>query len=129
MSGQGEQRRKAQIRKLVANAPAIVTYQVGLTIGCVRMRNQPHPFREKYPAFDEYLGNLKGLPIGSERLYWAQDALRDRDKKIEKINARFRDRIFDTCFEIIRTFREESRRAGFVTADTNSSAFLPCSQK
>jgi hypothetical protein len=113
MSDHNEERRKAQIRKLVANARAIVTYQVGLTIGCLRMRSQLHQFKEKYPVFDQYLGKLKGLPIGSERLYRAQHALRDRDKKIEKINARFRNRIFDTCFEIIRTFREEpDERAG-----------------
>jgi hypothetical protein len=44
MSGHTEQRRKAQIRKVVANARAIVTYQVGLPFSCVRMRRLLYRF-------------------------------------------------------------------------------------
>jgi hypothetical protein len=108
MSGQEEHRRKAQIRKLVANARAIVTYQVGLTVGCLRMRRSLHGLEFKYSVFEEYLGELEGLPIGTERLYWAQDALRIRDEKLEEINARFRNRIFDAAFEIIKSFGGEA---------------------
>jgi hypothetical protein len=104
MSVHEEQRRKAQIRRIVANARAIVTYRVGLPFGCVRMRRFLYRFEIEYPVFEEYLGKLEGLPIGTERLYWAQDALRVRDEKLERINADFRNRIFDTCFEIIKSF-------------------------
>ena len=44
MSVHDEQRRKAQIRKIVANARAIVTYQVGLPFACVRMRRLLYRF-------------------------------------------------------------------------------------
>jgi hypothetical protein len=104
MSVHDEQRRKAKIRKIVAGARAIVTYQVGLPHGCVRLRRLLYRFEIEYPVFEEYLAELEELPIGTERLYWAQDALRVRDEKLEKINRDFRNRIFDTCFEIIKSF-------------------------
>ena len=50
------------LKKLVSAARAIVTYQVGLPVGCLRIRGilrwlQPH-IELSYPVFDEYLKSL-----------------------------------------------------------------------
>ncbi len=52
-------------------------------------------------VFDDYMTQLNGLPIGSERLQWNRDALREKDKILERINAEQRDRIFNACRAII----------------------------
>ena len=93
------------LKQLVSAARAIVTYQVGLPIGCIRIRRiifslRPH-IDLSYPVFDEYLESLSGLPISSERLKWRRDALREPDKKLEAANRKYRDAIFEACYEII----------------------------
>jgi hypothetical protein len=75
------------LEKLVSAARAIVTYQVGLTVGSTRIRKilfflRPH-IELSYPIFDEYLKEWTGLPITSERLHWSRDSLRMYDKKLE----------------------------------------------
>jgi hypothetical protein len=93
------------LKKLVSAARAIVTYQVGLPVGCLRIRGillwlRPH-VELSYPVFDEYLNTVKELPIGSERLQWSRDSLRLYDKRLEAANAKFRDAIFESCYQII----------------------------
>jgi len=57
-----------------------------------------------YPIFDEYLSAVRTLPMGSERLRWNREALRKADKRLEKANGKFRDRIFETCYDIVDAF-------------------------
>jgi hypothetical protein len=100
------------LKKLVSAARAIVTYQVGLPVGCIRVRRTLfwlRPYRElSYPVFDEYLQALSALPISSERLQWNREALREADKKLEAVSRRFRDDIFEACYEIIDSCDEQS---------------------
>jgi hypothetical protein len=44
------------------------------------------------------------LPVGSERLYWNRDVLRQKDIEIEKISQQFRDRIFEASWALIDRF-------------------------
>jgi hypothetical protein len=53
--------------------------------------------------FNEYLDSVRSLPVGSERLYWNRDVLRQKDIEIEKIN-QFRDRIFEASWTLIDRF-------------------------
>jgi len=100
------------LKKLVSAARAIVTYQVGLPVGCIRVSRVLtwlRPYKElSYPVFDEYLQELKTLPISSERLEWNREALREADKKLEAFSRRFRDDIFEACYEIIDLYGEQS---------------------
>ena len=103
------------LQKLVSAARAIVTYQVGLPVGCIRVRKilfwlRPHK-EVSYPVFDEYLRALSELPISSERLHWNRDVLREADKKLEAVSSRFRDRIFETCYEIIDLYGKQDDEA------------------
>ena len=61
------------LKKLVSAARAIVTYQVGLPVGCRRVRGalfslRPH-IELSYPVFDEYLKSLSGLPGATFHVY------------------------------------------------------------
>lgn len=96
------------LKKLVSAARAIVTYQVGLPVGCIHVQRaltwlRPHK-ELSYPVFDKYLRALSALPISSERLEWNRKALREADKKLEAISRRFRDDIFEACYEIIDSY-------------------------
>jgi hypothetical protein len=100
------------LKKLVGAARAIVTYQVGLPVGCIRVSRvlywlRPHQ-ELSYPVFDKYLQALRELPISSERLEWNREALREADKKLEAASRRFRDDIFEACYEIIDSYGEQS---------------------
>ena len=100
------------LKKLVSTARAIVTYQVGLPVGCIRMRGtlstlRPH-MKLSYPVFEEYLQAVTGLPLSSERLRWSRDVLRERDVKLEAESRRFRDAIFEACYQIIDSHGDHS---------------------
>ena len=100
------------LKQLVSAARAIVTYQVGLPFGCIRVRRiltwlRPHK-ELAYPVFDEYLKAVSELPISSERLKWSREALRETDKKLEAASRRFRDSIFEACYEIIDSYGDQS---------------------
>jgi hypothetical protein len=103
-------KRDSAARKVVAVARSIVTYQIGLSTGCRRMRRTLFwlaPHETGLPAvFDEYLDKLRDLPIGSERLHWDREVLRQKDIEIEKINQRFRDRIFEASWALIDRFSD-----------------------
>ena len=103
-------KRDSAAKKVVAVARSIVTYQIGLPAGCVRMRRTLSwlaPHEKGLPeVFEEYMNEVRLLPITSERLYWNREALQESDKLLEAANQRFRDRIFDACWALIDRFAD-----------------------
>lgn len=101
-------KRDSAAKKVVAVARSIVTYQIGLPAGCVRMNRALSwlaPFETALPeVFEEYLREVRQLPITTERLFWDREALRQMDEALEEANRRFRDRIFDACWALIDRF-------------------------
>jgi len=97
--------RDSSARKVVAIARQIVTYQIGLPSGCQRMIRTWSPLLkdglEMKAAFENYMQQVIGLPIGSERLKWNRDVLREKDRTLERINNEYRDRIFEACWALI----------------------------
>jgi len=70
------------------------------------------PYETGLPTvFDEYLKEVQGLPIASERLGWNRHVLIEKDKSLEAANQRFRDRVFDACWGLIERFAESSPSA------------------
>lgn len=106
----GERHRRL-IEQLVANARAIISYQIGLPFGVVRMRrivSWLKPFEVlEYPVLEDYSNATRDLPTGSERLHCSREALRRYDEKLVAINLEYRDEILDTCFKIIDRFATE----------------------
>ena len=101
-------KRDSAASKVVAVARSIVTYQVGLSTGCRRMSRTLYWLasheRNLPTVFDEYLGKMRDLPIGSERLHWNREILRQKDVELERINQQFRDRIFEASWLLIDRF-------------------------
>lgn len=97
--------RDSSARKVVAVARQIVTYQIGLPTGCQRMIRTWSPLLtdglEWKSVFEEYMAQVNGFPLGSERLQWNREALREKDVTLERINIEYRDRIFDACWDLI----------------------------
>ena len=95
-------------RKLVSSARAIITYEVGLPLGCARTSRilfWLRPFQaDEFPVFDEYLQATRELPTGQERLQCDRDYLRKVDVQLEATNRAFRDRVFDACYTILDRF-------------------------
>ena len=102
--------RDSSARKVVAIARQIVTYQIGLPTGCLRMIRTWSPLLkdglEMKAAFDDYMQQVTGLPIGSERLQWNRELLREKDSMLERVNIENRDRIFEACWAIIDLLAE-----------------------
>jgi len=103
-----DQRHRSLIKQLVANARAIISYQVGLPFGVVRMQKLLtwlRPFEVlNFPVFERYRAATLDLPTSSERLHCSRDALRRYDMRLVAINLEYREEILDTCFDIIERF-------------------------
>jgi len=103
-------KRDSAARKVVAAARSIVTYQTGLPEGCRRMSRALvwlAPYEASLPTvFEDYLKEVRLLPIGSERLVWNRKVLEEKDVALEAANQRFRNQIFDSCWSLIERFAE-----------------------
>jgi hypothetical protein len=104
-----EQKRNSYLRRIVSNARAIISYQVGLPVGCLKMDRLLCWFEiegEKlnFPVFGEYHENVREIPIASERLECSRAALRRYDERLVPINLEYRERILDACFDIIERY-------------------------
>ena len=105
-----EQKRDSYFRKLVANARAIISYQVGLPVGCAKMEKIFYWLKydgyeaAKYPIFKTYCDATRELVIGSERLNCSREALLRNDQRLVAINLKYREQILDACFEIIERY-------------------------
>jgi hypothetical protein len=103
------QKRDSYLRKLVANARALISYQVGLPVGCVKMSRllawlENEGEKLDFPIFGEYLGRVRDVPTGSERLECSRAALRRYDERLVPINLEYRERIIDACFDIVERY-------------------------
>jgi|HubBroStandDraft_3_1064219.scaffolds.fasta_scaffold283431_2 hypothetical protein len=105
-------KRDAAARKVVAVARSIVSYEIGLPLGCRRMVRTLAwlaPYETYFPrVFEEYLKQVTGLPLGSERLLWNRKVLQEKDIALEATNQRFRNQIFDACWTVIDRFGESN---------------------
>jgi hypothetical protein len=99
-------------RKVVAAARSVVTYQIGLPQGCVKINRALRwlaPYETGLPTvFEDYLKEVQSLPIGSERLTWDRKILREKDIALEAANKNFRNQIFDSCWTLIDRFADHS---------------------
>ena len=63
------------------------------------------PYETGLPTiFEDYLKQVRLLPIGSERLGWNRKALEEKDVAIEAANQKFRNETFDSCWDLVARF-------------------------
>lgn len=105
-------KRTSLLQQLVSAARAVVTYQVGFPLGCTcldRVKRSLRPFEPvELPAVDQYLAAVRSLPIGTERLRWDRASLRVKDIELEAANHRFRDPVFEACYDIISRYAKST---------------------
>ena len=108
-----------QIRetKLVAAARAMLSMQVGLSVGALRivdiLAQADGPCTARHGVFAEFLSRIPpGVPLGTARLYWAPAALLERDAVLAGIEAAYRARLMQECMLIIRDGRPRRPSAG-----------------
>ena len=103
-----EQKHRSLIKRLVANARAIISYQVGLPLGCEKMSRILYWLKVyetlEFPVFNKYTNATRDLPTSSERLHCSREALRRYDKQLVVINLEHREEVIDACFEIIQRY-------------------------
>jgi hypothetical protein len=109
------ERRTALLKQLVSAARALVTYQVGFPVACARLDKiqmwlQPDVIPQ-LSCVREYLEAVRSLPLGSERLAWDRAALRVHDRALEAENQRYRDAVFEACYQIIDQYDPPERAA------------------
>lgn len=105
--------RENHIKKLVSNSKAIISNQVGLPLGMLKMNklvswiNNIEPLTAiNLQIFKEYNLLTRNYCIGTDRLMYNKDFLKAQDKELDKITLAFKDKIIDKCFEIIKTFEK-----------------------
>ncbi len=102
--------------KLLANARAMLSNQVAMPLGAVKMnkiRNWGSGIeilaKIDLSVFEEYASTFKSSPVGSERLLWHKEALKEQDKHLDAMTGIYKDRIIDKCFEIIQLLSDNKK--------------------
>lgn len=100
------------IKKLLANARAIISNQVGFPAGCLKMSKilfwlKPYGNYE-IPVFSKYSLETTAIPTGTERLYCSREAIKSYDEKLSSLELAYREEVIDACFEIIQQYGKES---------------------
>jgi hypothetical protein len=102
------------IKKPVSNAGAIVTQQIGLPLGVLRMEriifwiNRIEPLSNiDLQIFSDYFALTREFPIGTVRLFYDKNFLKKFDKELDKLTLKYKDKIIDKCFEIIDNLGDE----------------------
>jgi hypothetical protein len=94
---------------IIANARRILTNQITLPFGAMRMYRLQSDLKEPFPVdltvFKTFLNTISSYPIGTERLLWNIDALKQQERDIDRAIMDYRDLIFDKCFEIIQLIK------------------------
>lgn len=95
----------ARKKQLVSAAKALLSLQVGVSIGSQRiskillrldLQND-----ETSQVFHQFNRAILSFPVGNERLLWAYPALLERDAELTRIEAEFRPRLLNACIAII----------------------------
>lgn len=112
MNISNEEKHASLIKKLIANARAIISNQVGFPVGCLKMSKilywlKPYEAIE-IPVFELYFTETVDIPTGTERLYCSRDAIQRYDEKLTSLELAYREKVIDACFEIINKYGEKN---------------------
>ncbi len=107
-------KRDNYIKKLVSNARAIISNQIALPLGASKMDkilywiNQIEPLDNiSLDVFIQYHSKIINFPLGTERLQYNPDFLKQQDTQLDTVTMQYKDQLIDKCFEIIDKFGNE----------------------
>lgn len=98
----------ARKKQLVSAAKALLSLQVGIGVGCIRINKLLYWLglegSEYGQVFRQFLDATRDIPIGNDRLHWSSQALLEQDAKLTKLEAKYRPAILNACAGIIATY-------------------------
>lgn len=107
-------KRENYIRKLVSNARAIISNQIAIPLGIHKMIkiiswiNQVIPLESiDFKVFVRCDSKTKNFPLGSERLEYQIEYLKQLDKELDELTLEYKDLILEKCFEIVKHFQNQ----------------------
>ena len=97
------------IAKLVSAARALLSGQVGISVGALRINNLLRwlgaEVDGEFPQFRDFLSQVPAsVPLANERLHWETDALLTADRQLAEIESKARVQLMSACAQIIRTY-------------------------
>jgi hypothetical protein len=99
-------------RKLVSNARAILSNQIGFPLGVSKMVKLLYmvenlqPFEINVEVFHKYYEKTTGIPLGTERLEWNFEALKLEDAKLKRLEDLYKNDILEKCYELIKEYSD-----------------------
>lgn len=107
-------KREGYIKKLVSNSRAIISNQIGLPVGSIKMVGIIYWIEMEGPLqgidlgiFKEYASMINPYLTGTDRLYSDREFLKKQDVRLDEITAKYKEIIIDKCFEIISNFSDK----------------------
>lgn len=99
-----------QIKRLVSAARTMISMQVGLAVGAVRLAGILGELGECYETrhgvVAEFMAAIPSdVPVGTARLYCTPQVLLERDAVLAAVEARFRRRLLQECMDMVRLYR------------------------
>lgn len=96
------------INKMVSNARAIISNQIALPLGCLKMNriivwlnSSQCDIDIDVSVFSKYNLKTKNLPVGTERLYWNIEKLIEFEQELAEIDSLYKADILRICRRLI----------------------------
>ncbi|MGA2868920.1 MAG: DUF2489 domain-containing protein [Verrucomicrobiota bacterium] len=107
-----EEHRQYLSRKVVAAAQSILSGELGVVAGALRLFSLAHEVGVKGDAdFNLFIGIVSEtdhLPLGEARQHWNPDALLAKDAELADYEARVRERAFAACRSLIQKYDHDA---------------------
>ena len=104
-------KRNRLIKKMRSNAIAIVTNQIGIHSGSMKMNNFIDIISEietleniNLEVFEDFYSAFAAYPIEKEKQYYNKEFLAQLDSKLKLIDDEYKPQIIEKCKEIIEKF-------------------------
>jgi len=103
----------ARRRKLVSAAKALLSLQVGIAVGAMRvagvLRRLGRPYEESHFVFSKFIDSIpRSIPLGGARLLWNPERMLEMDELLAPIEARYRRVLLEECIRIIHIYGDDA---------------------
>lgn len=99
----------ARRRRLVSAAKALLSLQVGLAVGGLRMIGILHslgkPYEQAHAVFFEFINSIPmDIPLGGARLLWNPGPMLESDARLAEVEAAYRRLLLEEWVRIIEMY-------------------------
>jgi hypothetical protein len=103
----------ARRRRLVSAAKALLSLQVGIAVGAIRvigaLRRLGRPYEEFHPIFSTFIDSIPcSIPLGGARLLWNPARMLEMDELLAPLEAKYRRMLMEECIRIIDIYATDA---------------------